>query len=97
MTIQAIGPSNGRVELSYSSALVYNPDPVDHVVHRLGGVPFYSGATALGVNGRANITFDIANDPNLSGNSLFLQATVIDVLNPNRLVVKTNAVELAIP
>jgi hypothetical protein len=97
VTVKATGPRNGRVELLYSSVLVYNPDPVNHVVHRLGGTPFYLGPTSLDAQGRANITFNIPNDPSLSGNSLFLQAVVIDVLYPNRIAVKTNAVELAIP
>ena len=69
----------------------------NHTVHRLGGVPFYTGSTMLGANGRADITFNIPNDPSLSGTSLFLQAVVTDVLRPSRLVVGTNAVELAIP
>ena len=97
VTIKAAGPRNGRVELLYSSSLIYNPDPVNHTVHRLGGVPFYTGSTMLGANGRADITFNIPNDPSLSGTSLFLQAVVTDVLRPSRLVVGTNAVELAIP
>ena len=97
VTIKATGPRNGRVELLYSSALIYNPDPVSHTVHRLGGIPFYTGSTMLGANGRADIAFNIPNDPSLSGTSLFLQAVVTDVLHPSRLVVGTNAVELAIP
>ena len=97
VTVKATGPRNGRVELLYSSSLIYSPDPVSHVVHRLGGVPFYTGATALDADGSADITFNIPNDPSLSGSSLFLQAVVADVLHPGRIVVETNAVELAIP
>jgi hypothetical protein len=97
VTVKAIGPRNGRVELLYSSTLIYSPDPVSHVVHRLGGTPFYTGATALDADGHADITFNIPNDPSLSGNSLFLQAVVTDVLHPGRIVVETNALELVIP
>ncbi|MDP6963135.1 MAG: CRTAC1 family protein [Planctomycetota bacterium] len=97
VTINAIGPRDGRIELLYSSTEVFNPDPVNHWVDRLGGVPFYIGSSNLNSNGRESIVFDIPNDAALSGTSLFVQGTVSDVQTPSNMVVKTNVIELQIP
>lgn len=95
VTIKAAGPPNGHVELFYSSAQIYNPDPIAHIVHRLAGQPLTAGTVGIGADGKANIPFIVP--ASASGSSIFLQATITDLTDPSRIVVKTNALELIVP
>jgi hypothetical protein len=97
VTIGVVGARNAQVDIFYSPTQVYIPDPVSHGVKRLAGNPTLQGSLTLTDKGLGRFTFDIPNDPNLGGTSLFVQAVVTDVNNSGSIVVKTNAVELAIP
>lgn len=97
VAIGVVGARNAQVDIFYSPIQVYLPDPVSHGVKRLGGTPTLQGSLTLNDNGLGRFVFDIPNDPNLSGTSLFVQAVVTDVNNSGSIAVKTNAVELAIP
>jgi hypothetical protein len=95
ITIKVVGVPGGRADVFYSSTTAYIPDPVEHVVHRLGGSPILGQSAIIGAVGGANIPFIIpASTP--SGTSLFFQVRVTDLANPNGIHVKTNAVELTI-
>lgn len=95
ITVRVAGVAGGLADVFYSSTSAFIPDPVEHVVHRLGGTPVLGRSAIIGAVGGVNIPFTIpASTP--SGTSIFLQVRVTDLANPNGIRVKTNAVELTI-
>ncbi len=95
ITVRVAGVAGGLADVFYSSTSAFIPDPVEHVVHRLGGTPILGRSAIIGAFGGVNIPFTIpASTP--SGTSIFLQVRVTDLANLNGIRVKTNAVELTI-
>ena len=87
----------GRLATSfYSLTSAFIPDPVEHVVHRLGGNALQGPSATITDQGGVNIPFTIPASAT-SGTSFFIQVTVTDPRHPNGIYFKTNAVELVVP
>tara|TARA_B110000116_G_scaffold217030_1_gene194102 strand:+ start:280 stop:2163 length:1884 start_codon:yes stop_codon:yes gene_type:complete len=96
MIIRVSGAPGGLATSFYSLASAFVPDPVEHVVHRLGGNPVQGPSATITTQGGVNIPFIIPASAT-SGTSFFIQVTVTDPRHPNGIHLKTNAVELTIP
>ena len=95
MMIRVSGVPGGLATSFYSLASAFLPDPVEHVVHRLGGNPIQGPSATITDQGGVNIPFTIPASAT-SGTSFFIQVTVTDPRYPNGIHLKTNAVELVV-
>ncbi|MBC8371595.1 MAG: CRTAC1 family protein [Planctomycetes bacterium] len=96
MIIRVSGVPGGLATSFYSLTSAFVPDPVEHVVHRLGGNPIQGpSATINQSQAGVNIPFTIPASAT-SGTTFFIQVTVTDPRHPNGIRLKTNAVEFTI-
>ena len=95
MMIRVSGVPGGLATSFYSLTSAFLPDPVEHVVHRLGGNPIQGPSATITDQGGVNIPFTIPASAT-SGTSFFIQVTVTDPRYPNGIHLKTNAVELVV-
>ena len=96
VTLSVLGPRFATVELCSSLTPAYVEDPVEKVVHRLGGTIFSEGTYTIPGAGARNIIYNIPNDPALSGRSIYLQAKITDNSGVYPYT-ETQLIELPIP
>ncbi|MFK5955783.1 MAG: CRTAC1 family protein [Planctomycetota bacterium] len=96
INIDAFGVPNGTVTLFHSDVPGLVRDRALGGIFHMGGTITYETPFSLGADGKASALFQIPNDPNLSGRTLYLQAKVEDAAG-NAPLTLTHSVELAIP
>ena len=94
--IEAFGVPNGTVTLFHSDVAGITRDRVQGGTVRMGGNITFETPFTLGADGKFSTTFQIPNDPNLSGKTLYLQAKVEDSSGAHPLTL-THNIELVIP
>ncbi|MDA0666941.1 MAG: CRTAC1 family protein [Planctomycetota bacterium] len=96
INVKAFGVPNGTVTLFYSDVAGETRDRAQGGTVRMGGSITFETPFTLGSDGKANTTFQIPNDPNLSGETLYLQAKVQDSSGVHPLTL-THNIKLVIP
>ena len=94
--IRVFGIPNGTVTLFHSDQAGTTRDRAQGGTVHMGGNITFETPFTLGADGRISTTFQIPNDPNLSGETLYLQAKVEDPSGVHVLTLTHNA-ELMIP
>jgi len=96
INIEAFGVPNGTFTLFHSDVAGETEDRNLGGIFHMGGTITYETPFTLGADGKTSTTFQIPNDPNLSGKTLYLQAKVEDP-SGNAPLTLTHSVELVIP
>ena len=96
LNLEVFGVPNGTVTMFHSDIAGSDRDPVQGGTILMGGTITYEPPFNLGVDGKTSATFQIPNDPNLHGKTLYLQAKVQDSSGPHPQTL-THNVKLQIP
>lgn len=78
--VEAFGPPNTTVKMLHSIVPGTTMDRALGGIFRMGGHITYEPAVTLGADGKASFSFQIPNDPGLSGETMYLQSMVEDAL-----------------
>lgn len=79
ITVEAYGAPNTTVKMFHSTKAGLENDRDLGGIFRMGGNIRYEPAITLGADGKGTMTFQIPNDPGLSGKTMYLQAMGEDV------------------